>query len=75
MSLHTNQESFHDLLFIHDFDVNPRDEHKRKNIKIGLVIGWMIMLFFLLLLSSVLILVRTAPMEQSDSTTTFTTDQ
>jgi cytochrome b subunit of formate dehydrogenase len=75
MSLNTDQESLHSLLFTHDLYVNPRDEHKYNNIKIRLVIVFIIMLFFLLLISSVVILVRTAPIEQFDSTTTFSTDK
>jgi hypothetical protein len=75
MSLNIDQESLHGLLFTHDLYVNPRDEHKKNNIKIRLVIVFIIMLFFSLLISSVIILVRTAPIEQSDSTTTFSTDK
>jgi hypothetical protein len=75
MSLNTDQESVYKLLFTQDLYVNPRDEHKNNNMKIRLVILFIIMLFFLLLISSVVILVRTAPLERSDSITTFSTDK
>jgi len=75
MSLNTDEESLHILLFTHDLYVNPRDEHKYNNIKIRLVAVSIIMFFFLLLIPSFVMLVRTAPIEQSDSTTTFSTDK
>lgn len=75
MSLHINRESFQDLVFTYDFYVNPYDEHKKNNMKIRSVIVWIIMLFFLTFLSSIFILVRTVPIQRSDSTTTFTTNE
>jgi len=75
MPLNTDEESLHSLLFTHDLYVNPRDEHKFNNIKIRLVAVSIIMFFFLLLIPSFVMLVRTAPIEQSDSTTTFSTDK
>jgi cell division septal protein FtsQ len=75
MSLNIDRESLRGLLFTHNLYVNPRDEHKRNNMKIRLAIVFIIMLFFLLLISSVVMLVQTAPTEQSDSTTTFSIDK
>ncbi len=75
MSLSADQESLHRLLFTHDLYANPSDEHISSNIKIRLAIVSIIMLFFLLLISSAVILIRTAPIDQSDSTTIFTTER
>jgi hypothetical protein len=75
MSLNIDRESLRGLLFTHNLYVNPRDEHKRNNMKIRLAIVFIIMLFFLLFCSSVIVLVQTAPIEKRDSTTTFSTDK
>jgi hypothetical protein len=75
MSSNTDQESVHRLLLTQDSYINPRAEHKSNKMKIRLIIVFIIMLFFSLLISSVDILARTAPIERSDSTTTFSTDK
>ncbi len=75
MSLNIDCESLHGLIFTHNWYVNPGYKNKRINMKIRLAIISIIMLFSLLLILSVVILVRTAPVEQSDSTTTFSTDK
>jgi len=75
MSSNTDQESVHRLLLTQDSYINPRNEHKSNKMKIRLIIVFIIMLFFSLLISSVDILVRAAPIERSDSTTTFSTDK
>jgi hypothetical protein len=75
MSLNPDQECLHRLLFAHDLYVNPRDEHKNSNKKIRLAVILIIMLFFLLLIPTVFILIRAAPTDQLDLTTTFTTNK
>ncbi len=76
MSLNTDRESHYGLLFTHDLYVNPYDEHKNhSNIKIRLAIVLIIMLFFSLLILSVVVLIRTTPIEQPDSLTTFSTNK
>lgn len=77
MPLNIDQESLHDLIFTPDLYVNPRSEHKnnKNNTKLRLVLVFLIMFFLLLIVSSVVMLVRTAPIEHSDSTTTFSTEK
>ncbi|UJR32210.1 hypothetical protein I4U23_019675 [Adineta vaga] len=74
MSLNNECESLQGLLFTDNLYVNPRYEHKNNSIKIRLIIVSIIMLFFLLLISTVLILIRTAPIDHSNSVTTFSTN-
>ena len=76
MSLDTDPESLYPLLFTDNSYVNPYDEHKNhsKN-KIRLVIILIIMLFLSLLILSVFVLIRTAPIGQPDSMSIFTTDK
>ncbi|CAF1060401.1 unnamed protein product [Adineta steineri] len=75
MSMDSDRESLHQLLFTNNSYVNPYYEHKNTNIKLRLIIVSIIMLFFLLLSSTAYILVQTAPIDQTDSTVTFTTDK
>lgn len=75
MSSESECESLQGLLFTHNLYANPRHEHKNRNIRIRFIIVSIIMLFFLLLISTVFILIRTAPIDQSQSTTTFSTDK
>jgi len=75
MSLNTDEDSQHGLIFTHDSYDNPRNENKSNSIKRRSVIIFIIMLFFSLLILSVGSFVRTAPIERSDSTTTFSTDK
>lgn len=73
MSLNTDRESLHLLLFANDSYVNPYVEHKNRNIKTQLVIVFIVMFFLLLNILTAVFLVQTAPTEQLFSTTVLDT--
>jgi flagellar biosynthesis protein FlhB len=65
--------SYHHITSFHGHDKQER--LRKKSIQIQLAIFFITMSFFLSLILSVFIAVRSAPIEQSNSTTTFSTDK
>lgn len=75
MSPNADCDSLQGLLFASHFYVNPRLEHKTGNARARLIAVLIIMLFFVLLISTVLILVRTAPVDRPEPLTTFSSNR
>lgn len=70
-----DRESFRGLIFTRDLYVNPYHEHKNSSMKIRLAVVFVIMLFLSFLLLSTFILIQSAPIKTTESTTTFTTNE